>query len=133
MWVQADAVNGYFCSFDVYVGKPSDGTVTEVALGERVVLQLSEDLRGYNYQIYCNNYFTTSSLLETLQTQKLYGYGTTRSNCRGFPNTLKHVTLEKGNFTFCQCGDLVVSVWMDKKPVTMLSTLAQADVTHTAQ
>ena len=133
VWVRADAVNGYFCSFDVYVGKPSDGTVTEVGLGERVVLQLSEDLRGRNYQIYCDNYFTTSSLLETLQTQKLYGCGTTRSNRRGFPNTLKHVTLEKGNFAFCQRGDLVASVWMDKKPVTMLSTLAQADVTHAAQ
>ena len=32
---------------------------------------------------------------------------------------------------FCQRGDLVASVWMDKKPVNMLSTLAQADVTHT--
>ena len=27
----------------------------------------------------------------------------------------------------------MASVWMDKKPVTMLSTLAQADATHTAQ
>ena len=27
----------------------------------------------------------------------------------------------------------MASVWMDKKPVNMLSTLAQADVTRTAQ
>ena len=27
----------------------------------------------------------------------------------------------------------MASVWMDNKPVTMLSTLAQADVTHTIQ
>ena len=27
----------------------------------------------------------------------------------------------------------MASVWMDKKPVTMLSTFPQADVTHTAQ
>ena len=27
----------------------------------------------------------------------------------------------------------MVSVWMDKKPVSMLSTLVQADITHTAQ
>ena len=27
----------------------------------------------------------------------------------------------------------MASFWMDKKPVTMLSTLAQADVTHTEQ
>ena len=39
-------MTGFFCDFDVYVGKPSDGTVTEVGLGERVVLQLSTNLRG---------------------------------------------------------------------------------------
>ena len=31
VWVRADAVNGYFCDFDVYVGRPGDGTT---GLGE---------------------------------------------------------------------------------------------------
>ena len=47
--------------------------------------------------------------------------------------TQTHLRMERGEHAFCQRGDLVASVWMDKKPVTMLSTLAQADVTHTAQ
>jgi hypothetical protein len=34
VWVRADAVTGYFCDLDVYVGKPTDGTTTEVGLGE---------------------------------------------------------------------------------------------------
>ena len=38
VWVRADSVTGYFCDFNVYVGKPSDCTTTEVGLGERVVL-----------------------------------------------------------------------------------------------
>lgn len=29
-----------------------------------------------------------------------------------------------GQSTFRQCGDLVATIWMDKKPVTLLSTLA---------
>ena len=33
-----------FCTFEVYVG-----TTTEVGLGERVVLQLTESLRGEHY------------------------------------------------------------------------------------
>ena len=133
VWVRADAVTGFFCEFDVYVGKPSDGSTTEVGLGERVVLQLSERLRGGNYQLYCDNYFTTCHLLDTLHTHHLYGCGTTRSNRRGFPESLKQVSLQRGEHMFCQRGNLVASVWMDKKPVTMLSTLSQADVTHTAQ
>jgi hypothetical protein len=117
----------------VYIGRPSDGTTTEVGLGERVVLQLSESLRGGNYQLYSDNYFTTCHLLDTLQTHQLYGCGTTRTSRRNFPETLKTVSLERGEHAFCQRGDLVASVWMDKKPVHLLSTLAQADVTHTAQ
>ena len=133
VWVRADSVNGYFCTFEVYVGRPSDGTTTEVGLGERVVLQLSERLRGGNYQIYSDNYFTTCHLLDTLRTHHLYGCGTTRTARRDFPETLKTVSLERGEHAFCQRGDLVASVWQDKKPVHLLSTLAQADVTHTAQ
>ena len=130
VWVRADAVNGYFCTFDVYVGRPSDGATTEVGLGERIVLQLSESLRGGNYQLYSDNYFTTCHLLDTLHTHQLYGCGTTRTNRREFPETLKTVSLERGEHAFCQRGDLVASVWQDKKPVHLLSTLAQADV-HT--
>ena len=129
VWVRADAVTGYFCDFDVYVRKPSDGTTTEVGLGERVVLQLSERLRGGNYQLFCDNYFITCHLLDTLHHHQLYGCGTTRTNRRSFPETLKNVTLERGEHRFCQRGQLVASVWMDKN---MLSTLSQADVTHTA-
>ena len=77
VWVRADAVTGYFCDLDVYVGKPSDGTTTEVGLGERVVLQLSECLRGHYYQLFCDNYFITCNLLDTLLTQGLYACGTT--------------------------------------------------------
>ena len=57
MWVRADAVTGYFCDIEVYVGKPSDGTISETGVGERVVLQLSECLRCGNYQLFCDNYF----------------------------------------------------------------------------
>ena len=33
VWVRADAITGYFCDFDVYVGRPSDGGSTQVGLG----------------------------------------------------------------------------------------------------
>ena len=123
IWVRADAVTGYFC---VYVGRPSDGTTSEVGLGERVVLQLTECLRGGNYQIFCDNYFTTCHLLDTLLSHQLYGCGTTCPSRREFPRTLQQVQLERGQHLSCQR-------WMDKKQVTTLSTLAQADATHTIQ
>ena len=92
VWVRADAVTGYFCDIEVYVGKPSDGTTSESGLGDRVVLQLSECLRGSNYQLFCDNYFITCYLLDKLLTHQLYGCVTTHSNRRGFPETLKQVS-----------------------------------------
>ena len=117
VWVRADSVTGYFCDLDIYIGKPSDGTTTEVGLGERVVLQLSERLRGGHYQLFCDNYFITSTLLDTLLKLGLYACGTTRTVRKGFPETLKQVTLKRGEHIFCQRGNLVASVWMDKMPV----------------
>jgi len=39
VWVRADSVTGYFCDFNVYVGREMSGT--EVGLGEAVVSQLA--------------------------------------------------------------------------------------------
>ena len=97
------------------------------------MLELTECLRSGNYHIYCGNYFTTCHLLDTLLAHKLYCCGTARKTCRDFPQTLKQVQLERGEHLFCQRGNFVASAWMDKKSVTVLCTLAQADVTHTAQ
>ena len=91
-----------FSDFDIYVGRPSDGITTEVGLGERVVLQLSEGLRGSNYQLYLDNYFTNFHLLDTLHSQQIYACGTTRTNTRGFPEGLKSVRMQRGEHQFLQ-------------------------------
>ena len=133
VWVRADAVTGYFCDFDVYVGRPADGVSVETGLGERVVQKLCQPLRGEKYHIYCDNFFTSCHLFDQLLSQGIYACGTTRTNRRRYPETLKGVSLERGDQVFCQQGNLVASVWMDKKPVAMLSTLAQPDTTHIAR
>ena len=76
---------------------------------------------------------TISPPAASFRIRHLYGCGTTCTAQRDFPETLKTMSLEQGKHAFCQRGDLVASVWLDRKPVHLLSTLAQADVTHTAQ
>ena len=72
MWVRADAVNGYFCDFKIYTGKSDGETTAEVGVGEKVVLELTERLKGGHYQIYCDNFFSTCRLFDTLSTHQLY-------------------------------------------------------------
>ena len=94
VWVRADAITGYFCDFDVYVGRPSDGLSTEVGSGERVVLQLCRPLQGGNYQVFCDNFFSTTGLFDELLRQNIYACGTARIDRRGFPETLKKVAIK---------------------------------------
>ena len=47
VWVRADSVTGYFCDFNVYVGRET--TVAEEGLGERVVSQLCNDMKRRYY------------------------------------------------------------------------------------
>ena len=56
VWCLADALNGYFCDFDVYVG--ATGESPELLLGERVVLKL---IQGHHHQLYMENVFTSFS------------------------------------------------------------------------
>ena len=72
VWVRADAVNGYFCDFDVYVGRPGDGTSVETGLGEPVVKELTETMQGKHYQIFCDNFFSSCTLFDDLLQQGLY-------------------------------------------------------------
>ncbi len=50
MW---DACKGvYFCDFEVYVGKAEDSITVQHTLGERVVVRLTESIRGLNHKLF---------------------------------------------------------------------------------
>ena len=128
IWVRADSRNGFFCDFEVYVGKSDDRR--EHGLGGSVVMKLSETIAGKNHHIYCDNYFTSAHLLLELLDHKLYCCGTTNMSRRGFPDDLKILVLQRGEYEFRQHGNLVAFAWKDKRIVTVLSTLSPPDQTQ---
>ena len=68
-----------------------------------------------NYQVFCNN-FSTAGLFEELLQQNIYLCGTAQIDRHGFPETLKKVAItEQGQHKSCQHGNLVATVWKDKK------------------
>ena len=86
-WCRADSRNGYMCEFQIYMGAQSSGEC--MSLGERVVLDLSQRLKGLHYHLYFDNFFTSVSLLSRLLSIGLYGCGTVRQTSKGFPEELK--------------------------------------------
>ena len=87
VWVRADAVNGYFCQFDVYTGK-STGSLGELGLGGEVVKHLTQSLVGSFANVYFDNFFTSPKLLDALHKDGIYACGTVRTNRSGYPTDL---------------------------------------------
>ena len=82
VWAMSDATNGYMCDFSVYTGA-TDGR--EVALGEKVVLSLSDSIMGRHHKLFFDNYFTSVNLLSTLLNKGTYACGTIRTNRKQYP------------------------------------------------
>ena len=73
-------------------------------------------------------------LLETLLRKRIYACGTAWADRRGFPAELKSVRLQQqGDFVFRQKGNLVATVWRDKKNVVVLSMMTSADEVTTVE
>ena len=94
VWVRADSHNAYISQFECYTGKKGD--TAEVGLGGNVVIRLTRDLVGKNYNIYMDNFFSSVSLYKSLLLDKIYSTGTLHSNRRYFPPELKTIS-EKGD------------------------------------
>ena len=132
--MQADPTNGYVCVIQVYTGK--EGQQSEHGLGYRVFSDLVRDLHGENYQIFCDNFFTSVRLAEDLLSNNLYLCGTTHSNQTDFPANLKPNKAEvkalcRGESLFRHKGGIVATVWKDKKLVSFLSTQCEVQGNET--
>ena len=107
VWAMADALNGYLYDFNVYTGASGE---RELALGEKVVLKLSESVKGKHHQLFFDNYFTSLPLLDKLLAQGTYACGTIRTNRKNFPSVISEEAkrFQRGESTFRQ-SDIIVA------------------------
>ena len=118
VWAMADALNGYLYDFNVYTGATGE---RETGLGEKVVLTLSESIKGRHHQLFFDNYFTSFSLLDKLLSQGTYGCGTIRTNRKNFPSEISDEAkkFKRGESVFRQCNNTVATSWKDNKVVNV--------------
>ena len=72
-----------------------------------------------------DNFFTSPQLLEALLHQKTYGCGTVRLALKDMPTVFhgkNKKKVKKGDTAVYQRGNLVLTVWHDKRPVAILSS-----------
>jgi hypothetical protein len=121
MWVRADPSSGYMNDFQVYTGKHEGSP--ESNLGGRVVMDLMEPLLNLGHHVYCDSFFTSPNLFLRLWDKGTVACGTVKANRKGMPKEMKKMKLKnQGDSVVRQKGNLVVTLWRDKKNLTILST-----------
>lgn len=135
VWTIADSRNGYVSNFAVYLGKASADPTQEHGLTTQVVLQMSKPFQESRRHLYFDNYFNSEVVVEELLKVGLYACGTL--NAKLYPKPLKSgrksVKLKKGEKMQLQKGNLVVSLWHDKRQVAVLSSNCQPNETVPVQ
>ena len=88
-----------------------------------MVLKLLGGLEGRGHHVYTDNYYSSPALFSDLRRLGFGTCGTVRTNRRGLPKEM-NAKLKKGETLSKQVdGSMMALKWMDKRPVTMLSTI----------
>ena len=95
----ADSLNGHLYDFNVYTGASGD---RETGLGEKVVLQLAESIKGNYHHLYFDNYFSSISLFSQLLEDGAYACGTIRTYRKQYPTEISDEAkrFDRGQSTF---------------------------------
>lgn len=128
VWALADS-EGYLYDFDIYTGKSKD--YVEHALGEKVVLRLTEGLEHKHHCLFFDNYFTTYNLLKELKERGINACGTVIANRKNLPKLKEDKYLKQGDYDYNISNDGISIVkWKDKRAVHLLSNFHDPQSTN---
>ena len=82
----------------------------------RVVLDLMDPILNLGHHVYCDRFLPSPDLFLKLWEKATVACGTVKANRKGMPKNLVQVKLKnQGNSLIQQKGNLVDSVWKDKR------------------
>ncbi|CAK9829883.1 PiggyBac transposable element-derived protein 4 [Anthophora retusa] len=120
-----EAKSGYICNIEIYCadGKKLDQTI----------MSLLDTNIGLGYHLYMDNYYNSVRTAELLLKNGTRVCGTIRAN-RGIPESMKHITLKTGDYTFKRKNEILVQAWKPKRKIVyMISTIHSAELTNTTK
>ena len=127
VWCCSCSCCGYLCTFQFYDGRPVDVVtgekISEKGLVKRVVSELVAPFVGVNHVLYCDNFFTSGPLVDTLAKDKIFLVGTIKKGAAGFPSSLKTVTPPKGSYVSESVDGKQYFVFHDRKVVCFVTNV----------
>lgn len=101
-----------------------------MGITEAIVVSLAEGLEHKGHHLYCDNYYTSPDLFLTLRNLGFGACGTVRVNRRGVPACIKAKRkMTKGEVKSVSTDGVLALQWMDKRQVTILSTIHDDSMT----
>lgn len=143
LFVVTEARSGYCLGFDVYVGKNETRCAKEGQLLDDNCTQTTKVVFGLmhrsgllekGHHVYMDNYYTSPELFEELLFKYTFACGTVRQNRRGLAKAVTTAKLRVRNeCVFRRNESLLLFRWLEKKPVTMLSSIHSAQMVETGK
>uniref|UniRef100_A0A8C6SQI7 PiggyBac transposable element-derived protein domain-containing protein n=1 Tax=Neogobius melanostomus TaxID=47308 RepID=A0A8C6SQI7_9GOBI len=128
LYVLADSSTGYTWNFFVYSGKTV--TPSEHGLSYSSVMDLMPfGLLGRGYKLYVDNFYTSPLLFLDLSAKNTGACGTIRKTRSGFPLTVQNdlpKKAQRGEVRWLREDKLLFLKWMDKREVTLCSSMHKA-------
>ena len=109
---------------NILSGKDDSLGVDDKGLGHAVVIKLLEGLEGRGHHVYTDNWYNSPALFDNLHSMGFGACGTLHLNRKGVPDILKRkLKMNKHETISAPAGQSLVTIWMDKRQVAMLSTI----------
>ena len=107
---------------------------TTKGLTYAVVMKLVEGLQNKGHHLYCDNFYSSPDLFTDLQRLGFGACGTVRLNRQGLPERIQcQSKLSKGEVISVTNHGLLSLKWMDKRAVTMISTIHDDSMVATSR
>ena len=93
------------------------------------IFELLGPYLGHGYTLYMDNFYNSVALAKELLENNTIVCGTIRQNIgvpRDFREQIKG--LKRGEMTFIRDDQVLLLTWLDKKPITMISTMHSAEM-----
>ncbi|GIY12457.1 piggyBac transposable element-derived protein 4 [Caerostris extrusa] len=125
-----ESISGYVWSIIIYTGKDTilKPEYSKFCFSSQIVLTMMEPLLHKGYCLTIDNYYSSPELANKLVSCRTDAYGTLNLKRKEVPKEMQKKKIEKEEITAFQRGKVTVMKWMDKKKVSLLSTIHNTEM-----
>ena len=122
IFVLCNCRTGFILDFIIYTGSQTEiQRNNQLGVSGSIIMTLMDSYLHKGHNLFIDNWYTSPILFELLHAKSTGACGTVRRNRIGMPNFMNK--LKRGEHDYQHTDILLAESWLDKREVTMLSTI----------